>query len=186
MENMNLMDVLNILAGTSKKDAQEEKTKETPETETKTGGKDELLNEIVEMDFEMIQKGELTYDEAIAEFKKCNGFVCKIIFGWLITPKEEELLNMKYAEELKKLLDKANEDSKTEETPKGEAEVELDFYINQCAVKSLAFMAVQGDGRLAAAMASGYTAALIDAGILKDAKEAQREFVNAVAKKAGI
>ena len=183
---MNLMDVLNILAGTSKKDAQEEKTKETPETETKTGGKDELLNEIVEMDFEMIQKGELTYDEAIAEFKKCNGFVCKIIFGWLITPKEEELLNMKYAEELKKLLDKANEDSKTEETPKGEAEVELDFYINQCAVKSLAFMAVQGDGRLAAAMASGYTAALIDAGILKDAKEAQREFVNAVAKKAGI
>lgn len=105
MENMNLMDVLNILAGTSKKDVQEEKTKETLETETKTGGKNELLNEIVEMDFERIQKGELTYDEAIAEFKKCNGFVCKIIFGWLITPKEEELLNMKYAEELKKLLD---------------------------------------------------------------------------------
>lgn len=187
MENMNLMNVLNILAGTSKKDVQEEKTKETPETETKTGGKDEFLNEIVEMDFERIQKGELTYDEAIAEFKKCNGFVCKIIFGWLITPKEEELLNMKYAEELKKLLDKAKEDSKPEEAPKGEAEVdELDFYINQCAAISLSFMAVQEDGKLAAALAAGYTAALIDAGILKDAKEAQREFVNAVAKKTGI
>ena len=36
MENMNLMDVLNILSGTLKKDVQGEKTKETPETETKT------------------------------------------------------------------------------------------------------------------------------------------------------
>ena len=95
MENMNLMDVLNILAGTSKKDVQEEKTKETPETETKTGGKDELLNEIVEMDFERIQKGKLTYDEAIAEFKKCNRFVCKFYLGWLVTPEEETMLNMK-------------------------------------------------------------------------------------------
>ena len=184
MENMNLMNVLNILAGTSKKDVQEEKTKETPETETKTGGKDELLNEIVEMDFEMIQKGELTYDEAIAEFKKCNGFVCKIIFGWLITPKEEELLNMKYAEELKKLLDKAKEDSKPEEAPKGEAEVdELDFYINQCAAISLSFMAVQEDGKLAAAMAAGYTAALVDAKIIKTSKDREK-FTDAVIKKA--
>ena len=182
MENMNLMDVLNILAGTSKKDAQEEKTKETPETETKTGGKDELLNEIVEMDFEMIQKGELTYDEAIAEFKKCNGFVCKIIFGWLITPKEEELLNMKYAEELKKLLDKANEDSKTEEASKGETEVELNFYINQCAAISLSFMAVQEDGKFAAAMAAGYTAALVDAKIIKTSKDREK-FTDAVIKK---
>lgn len=182
MENMNLMDVLNILAGTSKKDAQEEKTKETPETETKTGGKDELLNEIVEMDFEMIQKGELTYDEAIAEFKKCNGFVCKIIFGWLITPKKEELLNMKYAEELKKLLDKANEDSKTEEASKGETEVELNFYINQCAAISLSFMAVQEDGKFAAAMAAGYTAALVDAKIIKTSKDREK-FTDAVIKK---
>ena len=182
MENMNLMDVLNILAGTSKKDVQEEKTKETPKTETKTGGKDELLNEIVEMDFERIQKGELTYDEAIAEFKKCNGFVCKIIFGWLITPKEEELLNMKYAEELKKLLDKANEDSKTEETPKGETEVELNFYINQCAAISLSFMTVQEDRKLAAAMAAGYTAALVDAKIIKTSKDREK-FTDAVIKK---
>lgn len=183
MENMNLMNVLNILAGTSKKDVQEEKTKETPETETKTGGKDELLNEIVEMDFEMIQKGELTYDEAIAEFKKCNGFVCKIIFGWLITPKEEELLNMKYAEELKKLLDKAKEDSKPEEAPKGEAEVELNFYINQCAAISLSFMTVQEDGKLAAALAAGYTAALVDAKIIKTSKDREK-FTDAVIKKA--
>lgn len=182
MENMNLMDVLNILAGTSKKDVQEEKTKETPETETKAGGKDELLNEIVEMDFERIQKGELTYDEAIAEFKKCNGFVCKIIFGWLITPEEETMLNMKYAEELKKLLDKAKEDSKPEEAPKGEAEVELGFYVNQCAAISLSFMAVQEDGKLAAALAAGYTAALVDAKIIKTSKDREK-FTDAVIKK---
>lgn len=146
----------------------------------------DYLKEVVEEDFEKIQKGELTYDEAVTSFKKCNRLICKTIFGWLITPKEEELLNMKYAEKLKKLLDKASEDSKPEEAPKGEAEVELDFYINQCAVKSLAFMVVHGDEKLAAAMASGYTAALIDAGILKNTKEAQREFVNAVAQKAGM
>lgn len=155
------------------------------ETKIPETGND-YLKEVAEMDFEKIQKGELTYDEAVTEFKKCNRFICKNLLSWLITPEEETMLNMKYAEELKKLLDKVKEDSKPEEAPKGEAGVELDFYINQCAVKSLAFMAVQGDGRLAVAMASGYTAALIDAGILKDAKEAQREFVNAVAKKAGI
>lgn len=182
MENINLMDVLNILAGTLKKDVQGEKTKETPETETKTLGEDELLNEAVEMDFERIQKGELTYDEAVTEFKKCNGFVCKVYLSWLVTPEEETMLNMKYAEELKKLLDKANEDSKTEETPKGEAEVELNFYINQCAAISLSFMAVQEDGKLAAAMAAGYTAALVDAKIIKTNKDREK-FTDAVIKK---
>lgn len=173
MENMNLMDVLNILAGTSKKDVQEEKTKETLETETKTGGKNELLNEIVEMDFERIQKGELTYDEAIAEFKKCNGFVCKIIFGWLITPKEEELLNMKYAEELKKLLDKANEDSKTVK--------DLDYYVDKCASICLPFTLQTGNGKMSAAVETAYVTALVDAGVLE--KEDNKRFVDAVTKR---
>ena len=148
-----------------------------PETEN------DYLKEVAEMDFERIQKGKLTYDEAIAEFKKCNRFVCKFYLGWLITPEEETMLNMKYAEELKKLLDKANEDSKTEEAPKGEAEVELNFYINQCAAISLSFMAVQEDGKLAAALAAGYTAALVDAKIIKTSKDREK-FTDAVIKKA--
>lgn len=148
-----------------------------PETEN------DYLKEVAEMDFERIQKGKLTYDEAIAEFKKCNRFVCKFYLGWLITPEEETMLNMKYAEELKKLLDKANEDSKTEEAPKGEAEVELNFYINQCAAISLSFMTVQEDGKLAAALAAGYTAALVDAKIIKTSKDREK-FTDAVIKKA--
>lgn len=179
MENkMNLMDVLfSILAGATR---DEKKLKEIPETET------DYLNEVFEMDFEKIQKGELTYDEAIAEFKRCNKFVCKMLMGWLITPEEEETLNMKYAEELKKRLDKAKEESepeeKVEEAPKGTAEVELDFYINQCAAISLSFMAVQEDGKLAAAMAAGYTAALVDAKIIKTSKDREK-FTDAVIKK---
>ena len=48
------------------------------ETKIPETGKD-YLKEVAEMDFEKIQKGELTYDEAIAEFKKCNKFVCKML-----------------------------------------------------------------------------------------------------------
>ena len=170
MENMNLMDVLNILSGTLKKDVQGEKTKETPETETKTLGGDESLNEVVEMDFEKIQKGEMTYDEAITEFKKCNHFICKNLLGWLITPEEETMLNMKYAEELKKMVDKANE--------KSEPVKDLDYYVNKCASICLPFILQTGNGKMSAAAEVAYVTAFVDAGVL--VKEDNKRFVDAV------
>lgn len=145
-------------------------------------GKD-YLKEVAEMDFEKIQKGELTYDEAVTSFKKCNHLVCKILLGLLVTPEEEELLNMKYAEELKKLVDKANEKTEPEETSKRKAKVELDFYIRQCATKSLSFMMKLGSKKLAAAMVSGYASALVDVGVIEDTKEDKENFINAVMEK---
>ena len=73
------------------------------------------LKEVAEMDFEKIQKSDLTYDEAVTEFKKCNRFICKNLLGWLFSPEEEEKLNMDYAKELKNLVYKANEKPEQEE-----------------------------------------------------------------------
>ena len=130
------------------------------------------------MDFEKIQKGELTYDEAIAEFKKCNKFVCKMLMGWLIIPEEEEMLTMKYAEELKKLLDKANKKSEPEEK---KSENNFDYYTSKCANRCLSFILRNGgDDETAATMTFAYASALVDVGILKDEKEDIKRFGSAV------
>ena len=143
----------------------------------------DYLKEVAEMDFEKIQKSELTYDEAVTEFKKCNRFVCKNLLGWLITPEEETMLNMEYAKELKKLVDKANEKPESEE---GKREKDFDYYTSKCAIKSLIFMTNHGgDSRFGAAIATGYTSALVDAGIIKT-KEDRGRFTDVVIEKMGI
>ena len=145
--------------------------------------KKDYLKEVAEMDFKKIQKGELTYDEAVTSFKKCNHLVCKILLGWMITLEEDEMLNMKYAEELKKLLDKAKEKPEPEEK---KSDKDFDYYSTKCAIKSLGFMTIHGgDRRLGAAMAAGYTSALADAGIIKT-KEDRGRFTDVVIEKMEI
>ena len=152
------------------------------ETKNPETGND-YLKKVAEMDFEKIQKSELTYDEAVTEFKKCNRFICKNLLGWLFSPEEETMLNMEYAKELKKLVDKANEKPEPEETSKRKAKVELDFYIRQCATKSLSFMMKLGSKKLASAMVAGYASALVDVGVIEDTKEDRENFINAVMEK---
>lgn len=152
------------------------------ETKIPETGND-YLKKVVAMDFEKIQKSELTYDEAVTEFKKCNRFICKNLLGWLITPEEETMLNMEYAKELKKLVDKANEKPEPEEK---KSEKDFDYYTSKCAIKSLIFMTNHGgDSRFGAAIATGYTSALVDAGIIKT-KEDRGRFTDVVIEKMGI
>ena len=152
------------------------------ETKIPETGKD-YLKEVAEMDFEKIQKGELTYDEAIAEFKKCNKFVCKMLMGWMITPEEETMLNMKYAEELQKLLDKANKKPEPEEK---ESDKDFDYYTSKCANRCLSFILQTGNERIAAAMAAAYALALVDAGIFEGKEENKERFGDAVTEKMMI
>lgn len=143
----------------------------------------DYLKEVVEMDFEKIQKCEITYDEAVTEFKKCNHFVCKILLGWLITPEEETMLSMKYAKELKKLVDKANEKSEPE---KKESDKDFDYYVNKCANRCLSFILQTGDERTASAMAAAYALALVDVGIFEGKEENKERFGDAVTEKMMI
>ena len=182
-EKMNLMDVLTILAGAMEK--KDETSKEAPETGTKTIDVNQLIEEQAEMDFQSIQKSKLTYDEAVACFEKNIRFVCKMILGEMIDEETEEAMVDDFANTLQEKLIKAKEDSKPEGMPEGDAKVDLDFYINQCAAKSLRFMMNHG-GKLSAAMASGYTAALVDAGILENTKEAKEDFSSAVIKRTKL
>ena len=156
------------------------KNNETKIPETTIG----YLKKIAEMDFEKIQKSELTYDEAVTEFKKCNRFVCKILLGLLVTPEEEKMLNMEYAKELKKLVDKANESSKPEEK---KLDKDFDYYVNKCANRCLSFtLRNGGDDETAATMTFAYASALVDAGILEDEKEDIKRFGSAVMEKMMI
>lgn len=141
------------------------------------------LKEVVAMDFEKIQKSELTYDEAVTEFKKCNHFICKNLLGWLITPEEETMLNMEYAKELKKLVDKANEKPEPEEE---KMEKNFDYYVDKCANRCLSFILQTGDERTATAMAAAYTLALVDAGIFEGKEENKERFGDAVTEKMMI
>ena len=142
------------------------------------------LKEVAEMDFEKIQKSELTYDEAVTEFKKCNRFVCKILLGLLVTPEEEKMLNMEYAKELKKLVDKANEKPEPEEK---KSEKDFDYYVNKCANRCLSFaLRTDGDDEIVATMTFAYASALVDIGILTDETEDIKRFGSAVMEKMMI
>ena len=153
------------------------------ETKNPETGND-YLKKVAEMDFEKIQKSELTYDEAVTEFKKCNRFICKNLLGWLFSPEEEEKLNMEYAKELKKLVDKANESSKPE---KKESDKDFDYYVNKCANRCLSFaLRTGGDDETVAAMTFAYASALVDIGILEDEKEDIKRFGSAVMEKMMI
>lgn len=152
------------------------------ETKNPETGND-YLKKVAEMDFEKIQKSELTYDEAVTEFKKCNRFICKEFIGWLFSPEEEEKLNMEYAKELKKLVDKANEKPEPE---KKESDKNFDYYTSKCANRCLSFILQTGDERTATAMAAAYALALVDAGIFEGKEENKERFGDAVIEKMMI